>query len=37
MYISYPQEIEEIIERIPKGKLITTKILAEYLEQTQLR
>jgi len=31
MYISTPSEIEEIICKVPKGKLITTKIIADRL------
>lgn len=31
MYISNPIEIAEIVKQIPKGKLITTKIIAEKL------
>ena len=28
MYISTPKEIEEVIRTVPKGKLITTEIIA---------
>jgi alkylated DNA nucleotide flippase Atl1 len=31
MYISTPKEIDQIIRRIPKGKLITTKEIAKIL------
>lgn len=33
MYISTPSEIEEIIRKVPKGKLITTGIIADKLTQ----
>jgi hypothetical protein len=31
MFISTPQEIEELIKKVPKGKLTTTKMIAEKL------
>lgn len=33
MYISTPSEIEKIIKRVPKGKLTTTKQIAEKLSK----
>ena len=33
MYISTPKEIEGIIRRVPKGKLITTKQIADKLSK----
>ncbi|MBN2016187.1 MGMT family protein [Candidatus Dojkabacteria bacterium] len=33
MYISTPKEIEKIIRRIPKGKLMTTKQIADKLSK----
>lgn len=34
MFISTPKEIEELIKKVPKGKLTTTKIIAEKLSKT---
>lgn len=33
MYISSPKEIDTIIAKVPKGKLITTKTIAEMLSK----